>query len=354
MRSSFCRTVIAFWAVATLVPSLVTAQLVISDPAKSVDNIPPAPVAALEALYTGDAVLLTWSLSADDAVSYTTYGDAIVPRGGVQGYYVYRTAQGGAEELIATLGPGVSEVTDAGVVQGGSYTYEVRPFDSDNVTGLVLTPGSAADLARIVVIGGTPSVVTVTRYTADLVFDAVLDLSDQAAVEAFTADLRALLAAQLGIGVSRIRVLSVTAGSVVVRVRIVEDITASGQPTAAEAFTAMALFINDTSVDEFASLAPLQSFADQTATESVVIATPVDPEGAPIYGWFTRGGTAVGLDDFFLFADNFGLQQGDEGFDSLFDIVENGAVDLDDFFLFADDFGKTVTNASDIQAQLGF
>ncbi len=288
MRHSICRTVIATALVVLLVPVLATAQLVTSDPTSSVDNIPPQPVTALEALYTGEAVLLTWALSTDDAVSFSTYGDAIVPRGGVQGYYVYRTAQGSSEELIATLGPGIAEITDAEVTQGGSYTYEVRPFDADNVTSLVVTPGSAEDLARVVVIGGTPSVATVTRYTADLVFDAVLDLNDQAAVDAFAADLISLLASQLGISESRIQVLSVTAGSIVAQVRIVEDPAAAG-PTAAEAFTAMVVAMADPAVDEFASLAPLQSFTDQTVTEAVIIATPVDPDGAPV--------PAIGLDE---------------------------------------------------------
>ena len=353
MRSLFSRAAIAA-AVSLLVPVLAAGQLVTSDPARSVDNIPPAPVMALEALYTGDAVLVTWSLSQDDAISYSPYGDVMVPRGGVQGYRIYRATQGGAELLIATVGAGMAEVTDPDVTGGASYTYTVRPFDADNETDLVLTPGSAEDLARVVVIGGTPSVSTVTRYTASLTFDAVLDLDDQAAVDTFTSDLISLLAAQLGIGESRIRVLSVTAGSVVVQVRIVEDIAGSGQPTAADAFSQLAALILDPAVDEFASLAPLVGFSDQTFTESVIIQTPVDPDGAPIYGWFTRRTAAVGFDDFFLFADHYGLQLGDVGFDSLFDIVENGVIDFDDFFLFADDFGKEVANSAAIQEQLGF
>jgi len=354
MRDRFSRAVIAAAAVLVLVPVLAAGQLVTSAPARSVDNIPPAPVSGLQALYTGEAVLVTWSLSQDDAVSYAPYGNVIVPRAGVRGYRVYRSTQGGAALLIATVGPGVAEVTDPEVTQGASYTYTVRPFDADNETDLVLTPGSAADLARVVVIGGTPSVSTVTRFTARLTFDAVLDVNDQVAVDAFTADLIRLLAGQLGISGSRIRVLSVTAGSVVVDVRIVEDITGSAQPTAAEAFSHLAAVIFDPTVDLFASLAPLLSFSDRTFSESVIIQTPVDLEGAPIYGWFTRRGTVVGFDDFFLFADHFGRRQGGAGFDSLFDIVRNGAIDFDDFFRFADDFGRTVANAAAIQEQLGF
>ncbi|MFH1567122.1 MAG: hypothetical protein ABIL09_03920, partial [Gemmatimonadota bacterium] len=286
---------------------------------------------------------------------YTPFGGAMVPRGGVAGYRVYRTTQGGAQELIATVAPGVGEITDPAVTDAGSYTYTVRPFDQDNETDLAFTPGSAADLARIVVIGGTPPTgLQVRRYTATLVFDAVLDLQDPVAVEAFKSDLASLLAAQLGISQSRVHVLSVRAGSVIAEVRIVDDLSGSGEPTAADAFANLMALIVDTTVDEFASLAPLQSFSDASYTESVVLQTPTDPQGAPVVGWFTRRGTQVGFDDFFLFADNFGRREGDAGFDAAFDIVQNGAVDFDDFFRFADDFGKTVANAAAIQQQLGF
>ena len=68
-----------------------------------------------------------------------------------------------------------------------------------------------------------------------------------------------------------------------------------------------------------------------------------------ILGWFTRGGTQVGLDDFFAFAENFGRTDASPEFDSTFDIVPSGAVDIDDFFAFAENFGKIVANASEIK-----
>ena len=70
-------------------------------------------------------------------------------------------------------------------------------------------------------------------------------------------------------------------------------------------------------------------------------------------GWFTRQGDRVGLTDFFLFADHFGLSEGEDDYDSRFDIVANGIVDLLDFFRFADDFGTLVANAAEIQDLLG-
>ncbi len=93
-----------------------------------------------------------------------------------------------------------------------------------------------------------------------------------------------------------------------------------------------------------------------TGNGVVVLALiPRDGDGNIILGWFTRGGTTVGFDDFFAFADNFGSDDTQEGFDPIYDIHPaggDGSVDFDDFFKFADDFGKTVANASDIQDAL--
>ena len=64
----------------------------------------------------------------------------------------------------------------------------------------------------------------------------------------------------------------------------------------------------------------------------------VDADGVQIFGDIDGNGT-VDFDDFFQFADNFGLASPDAAAD--FD--GNGAVDFDDFFLFADNFGKSGT-----------
>ena len=90
------------------------------------------------------------------------------------------------------------------------------------------------------------------------------------------------------------------------------------------------------------------SEADLARIVRVGFATqPVDANGEPILGWFARTSDTVGFDDFFLFADHFGLGEGEEGYDPLFDIVVNMAIDFDDFFRFADDFGKVVNNVGD-------
>ena len=203
------------------------AQLTTTGPVASVDNIPPAPVTNLQATAGDDSsVSLSWTLSTDDARSFTTFGGQVVPTGDVHGYRVYRTdffppvddsgevvlgwftregnrvdfddfflladrfgssdadanfelffdivpngqidvddflrfaddfgktvtQEHGTEELIATLGAGVSEFVDGDVVSasGASYVYDVRAFDGDNETGVVAPFASNEDLARMV------------------------------------------------------------------------------------------------------------------------------------------------------------------------------------------------------------
>ena len=79
-------------ALAAFCAAPATAQLATSGPVASVDNIPPAPATNLQALASaGESVSLSWTLSTDDARSFTTFGDQVVPTGEVHGYRVYRT-----------------------------------------------------------------------------------------------------------------------------------------------------------------------------------------------------------------------------------------------------------------------
>ena len=59
------------------------------------------------------------------------------------------TQEHGTEELIATLGSGISEFVDGDVASGASYIYDVRAFDGDNETGIVAPFTSNIDLARM-------------------------------------------------------------------------------------------------------------------------------------------------------------------------------------------------------------
>ena len=73
----------------------------------------------------------------------------------------------------------------------------------------------------------------------------------------------------------------------------------------------------------------------------------VDVSGQPIYGLFGID-TQVGFDDFFVFADNFGLSAADETFEPAFDLVAKAKVDFDDFFAFADNFGREAVAAGKV------
>lgn len=325
-----------------------------SGPTASVDNIPPAPVTDLRALNTGSGVLVTWTQSVDDIVSFSPFGDVFVPRGGVNGYRVYRQAQGAdVADLIGTTAAGQSEYADVDAQTGTTYIYSVKPFDQDNETDPVIEPGTADDLARIISLGGAPpDVVVVKRVKSTMSFDAVLDVADEAAVEVFVTDFITLLANLLGIDPSRISVTGVQQGSIIVDFEILDVEDAGDEPTAEVALADLLVIVADDTANEFATIGTVLEIEDNSSTDTVVIPLPLDADGNIIVGWFTRGGSQVGFDDFFAFADNFGRTDADEAFDGSFDIVPNGAVDFDDFFTFADNFGKTVANAAEIQALL--
>ena len=69
-----------------------------------------------------------------------------------------------------------------------------------------------------------------------------------------------------------------------------------------------------------------------------------DSEGRTIFGLFGAD-NRIGFDDFFIFADNFGLTAEDAAFDSAFDLAPSAMIDFDDFFVFADNFGRSTAAA---------
>ena len=337
-------------------------QLIASEPVASVDNIPPAPVTNLLALDAsddaGNRISLTWSLSIDDAVTFTSFGNTFVPRGGVQGYNIYRQPEDGTEELVATLGPGIAEFIDEGAEEGITYIYSVHPFDLDNETALGVDAGSAADLARIVLIGGTPDVEIVITVQATVSFEGSLDTENETAVELFTNNFIATTAALMGIDPSRVVIEDIRPGSIIVDFVILEaaDPTAEA-PVAAEALAVLLEEI-ETGTEVFvdAGLGAVLDIVDETKSEVVIVVRPVlpvDADGNEIVSWFSRIGRTVSFQDFFSFADHFGTRETSANWDPIYDIVPNGSVDFQDFFRFADDFGKTIVNADAVKSHEG-
>ena len=316
----------------------------------AVDNIPPSPVTDLQALVAGGAsersVALTWTLSADDALLFTSsIGGAVVPSADVRGYKVYRADEGGSEVLLATLSAGVSEYVDATVEDGASYIYSVRPFDLDNETDVDVVAGSEADLARIVLVGGPSEVAVKTTIKASMRIGSELNLANEIVVAAFTEEFIRQLAALLGINPARITITGLASGSVIVSFEIAEPDAGSEELSATDALSTLKTEV-ESGTDAFDEIGGVLALDDESTSVLVPVETPLDSEGNPILGWFTRQGDQVGFDDFFLFADYFGTSAGDAGYDARFDIVPDGSIDFGDFFRLADDFGKVVANAS--------
>ena len=55
------------------------------------------------------------------------------------------------------------------------------------------------------------------------------------------------------------------------------------------------------------------------------------------------GDSTVGIPDFLLFLEQFGLSQGDAGYDARYDLDGDGTIGIGDFLIFVDAFGKKVS-----------
>ena len=87
-----------------------------------------------------------------------------------------------------------------------------------------------------------------------------------------------------------------------------------------------------------------------TALENSAMAVrnnAVAADGTPVLGLFGAD-SRVGYDDFFIFADHFGLSAGAEAYEPAFDLSPNNQIDYDDFFVFADNFGKAIQVAGKV------
>ena len=84
--------------------------------------------------------------------------------------------------------------------------------------------------------------------------------------------------------------------------------------------------------------------SDIEQTAMAVRNLAVDSEGRALFGLFGTD-NRIGFDDFFIFADTFGLTAEDAGFDPAFDLAPSAQIDFDDFFVFADNFGRSTAAA---------
>lgn len=279
------------------------------------------------------------------------------------------TNQGDADldvSSIVVTGDGFSLTPASALILGGAsadVTVTFAPAVAGNYTGTVTITSDDPDEDVVTVsLSGTglsepdvAGIVTKTVVQAEITLDLVIDHTDPVAVAAVKVDFIAALAAFLGIDPSRITITAVTEGSVVIEFEIAEADTTVAQPeiTAAAALVALTAAVADPAVEPVAAVAPAAAIVDETTALTLSI---VDSEDSPIVGWFTRGGTTVGFNDFFAFADRFGAIDGQPLYDVIYDIAPaapDGSIGFDDFFRFADDFGKTVANAAEVRAFLG-
>ena len=200
-----------------------------SGTAAGVDSLAPGPVGTVTV--TPDLgvpnVTVAWTLAADDfrrsapAGSDFTSGGVFVSVNDVSGYNVLRKPVGGENVVIATVGPGSVSYVDATVAAGLTYIYSVTAIDGSG------NASSAVESEQISLgpppSGGKPTVPvgSVISKAARLRLNANLPPVDAQAQ--FRTDIRAALAALLGIPVDRIIIKGLRAGSVIVDFEITED-----------------------------------------------------------------------------------------------------------------------------------
>jgi hypothetical protein len=219
------------------VDGLVSLSPIVSteEPVRAIDNIAPEAISYLRVMDTpndaGSSVTVTWTRSESDrllprlaanAVGNGAVADQVA---GVKGYQILRKAGDGEYTLVGKALGGETSFADVTALNGVRYSYQVRPYDEDNVT--------------------------------------------EAAIER----------------------------------------------------TAMAIRNN-----------------------------AVDKDGQPILGLFGMD-NKVGFDDFFIFADYFGMTAADEAFEPAFDLAPSvglPTVGFDDFFVFSDYFGRSIEAAGKV------
>ena len=112
-----------------------------SNPIRAIDNIPPGAVPYLRALDTpgdaGGSITVLWGTSPDDRLLTSTVdravGGQVYTTPGVKGYNVYRKAGDAAFQVVGQAASRATSYEDELVFNGVRYTYQVRPYDEDNV-----------------------------------------------------------------------------------------------------------------------------------------------------------------------------------------------------------------------------
>lgn len=358
-RSSFGTRLAAF-GLATLFAWASSASAALSPttgPVASVDDREPAPPTNVVAVANIEAPQgeVAWDLSADDFVRQSPAGDDFTSGGtftntnDVASYQIWRTAGSEDPAVVATVPAGEMSYVDPDVENGVVYIYAVTavdaggnastPVESEEVTfgpagkaEYESTQTNKFDFGRVQANADGSTSIVVTNSSTDP--EAILIV--RASVEgtgffAFPAKLT------LGRGES---------GSI--------DVSFASSDV-------------DNINGDYAGILTITT-NDPTSSPMVIelsatVFGGVYPEGGParlldsngneIFGDFD-GDASVTFDDFFQFADNFGLTSTSANWDPAFDLSGDDAVTFDDFFIFADNFGKSGTYGSAESTAISF
>jgi len=168
-----------------------------SNATRAVDNIAPVAVPFVRALDTpadkGGSITVSWAKSADDRLLTSSaaqaVGGQVFTTAGVEGYNIYRkVGDNSAFQLVGQQGPGATSYVDHTVFNGVRYAYQVKPYDTDNITDTDITQTAMAIRNQVSDANGNP---VFGLFGADnqVGFDDFFILADQigmtAADEAF-------------------------------------------------------------------------------------------------------------------------------------------------------------------------
>ena len=128
-----------------------------SEAVRAIDNIPPGAIPYMRVLDTpgdaGGSITVSWAKSPDDHMVTTSVGQAvggqIYTTAGVKGYKVFRKIGDAAYEVVGEAPGGSTSFDDQMVFNGIRYTYQVRPFDQDNLGETIMEKTAMAIRNRV-------------------------------------------------------------------------------------------------------------------------------------------------------------------------------------------------------------
>ncbi len=208
---------------------VMSAMTVSSAAVGSADNLAPGPVATVTAeldIETGNSVNVAWALATDDfgrqapAGSDFTSGGVFVNVNDVASYKVWRQVIGTTDPvLVGSAGAGATSFVDDTVITGETYTYLVTVTDGAGNESSAVESDQVNLGPPPTALGEAPEGYEEVKVVT-LTFDAVLDLQDEAAVDDFSTNFIAELAALLGIDPALITITGIVEGSVIVSFEI--------------------------------------------------------------------------------------------------------------------------------------